>query len=349
MATDDAHDSESAATSTKRDDGPPTTIDERAPDTRVDPERVDAIAGLRAISHTIKMSDADPIVDPAPPTDASRPSSPSEEVITLKKGQNKAGEEPGSRASDPPAPSTERRKKRRKSKIEDTHPDPPNPSAPSGRVAAAPPPISDPDPAPAAPPSPAPATPGASKAGKRAIRETLPDPDAHPLEPTVDDRIVAPRAKPAKQKKSAAPPRPSPLANPLVWVVGAIMLAALVAFGIFLSSSGDPPAKKTEKSARTSATVNRPLPQPANTVPPSTPSPQPANPSDTPVPSPTPDPTPTTTSPKPTPTPRSSTTPTPHPTPTPGGSISPFPTFVIPTTIPSFPGMTGNPATGSGP
>ncbi|MFO0611254.1 MAG: hypothetical protein U0414_01605 [Polyangiaceae bacterium] len=324
MPTDETQ-PESAALSTKRDDGPPTTIDERAPDTRVDPERADeAIAGLKGITRTVQMSDADPIVDPGPP--ASRASSPSEEeVITLKRAQDKpvlagAAAEPAARSSEAPEPSTTPRKKKRKSKIDDTQPDPPQV------------PIVAAD---------APVTPRAPK--KRAIRETLPDPDAHPLEPTVDDRVVAPAAPPKAQRRVERK-APSPLSNPLVWVVGALMIAALVAFGIFLSSTGgEAPAKKPEKSARASISSRTPPPQAASSLSANTPLPQPTHAPD--VPAPTPEPT--TTTQDPTPSPRPTPT-TPHPKPTPNGSASPFPTFILPTSLPSFPGIGTSPPAGSG-
>lgn len=321
MATDEPK-PESAATSTKRDDGPPTTIDEAAPDTRIDPEFAhDAIAGLKAISRTIKMGDGDPIPDPAPPS-AARASAPSSEAITLKR--------------------------KGKSAVASTAPDTPEVDSSKPVLAGA---AAEPATEACAPKidatqaDPAPAPPPVEVKPKRAIRETLTDdgglsqtqPDPVPLEPTVDERVVAerePKARVARRQKA------SPLSNPLVWLVGAIMVAALVAFGIFLSTQGSDPPQKREKSAKPSSTPNVPLPQ----TPTTTSAPQQPAPTDTPAPVTDPNqPTPT-----PTPTPRpngSGATPKPIPTPTTSGGTP----FTLPSTIPTvfFPGI-GTPPGQSG-
>lgn len=322
MATDDPH-PESSASSTKRDDGPPTTIDEAAPDTRIDPERVDdAIAGLKAISRTIKMADGDPIPDPAPPSLA-RASAPSSEAITLKKkGEAAKAPEPAVDSSKPvlagaaAEPAT------------DEAPKPKDLDATQADPAALPPPV--------------------EAKPKRAIRETLTDdgglsqtlPDPVPLEPTVDERRVAEKdAKPRGARRR----KPSTLSNPFVWLVGALMIAALVGLGIFLSSQGGDPPQKREKTAKPTSTPNVPLPQPqtaTNTA-------QQPNPTTTESPTPvidTPQPTlrPTPTTPKPN---GSGTTPKPTPTPTTSGGTP----FTIPSAFPTvfFPGV-GTPPGQSG-
>lgn len=308
MADDEPKNPESAASSTKRDEGPPTTIDEAAPDTRIEPEHADdAVAGLKAISRTIKMSDGDPIPDPAPSTSA-RASSPSEEAITVKK-KPKAKVMFAGAAAEPDASASEIA--------------PPDAPVAEAKLAAA---KLEP------------------RSKKRAVQKTLPDdgglsqtlPDPLPVELPAGDKAAT---KPRKRLPTRKPP--STLSNPLVWVVGALMLAALVAFGIFLASSGNEttkPAKtKSERSARLSPTPNVPLPEA-----PQSPTPTPTStelPAQTETPTPAPTPTHTT---SPTPTPKPTTTnPTPVPTPKPSGSTTPSPTFTftIPTVLPSFPGV----------
>lgn len=329
---------ESAARSTKRDDGPPTTIED-APDTREDPVVAgEALAGLKAISRTIEMTDADPIPDPRPP--ASRSTSPSAEPITLKKAQGKvilAGAAAQAdldvdasvapRASKPPASSKKKKRAIQKTVVDD------DAAAELPRA-------------------------------EGGLSRTQPDPlpvEAIAALPSADDRAATKKRRPlpgpavpvqgaAKKRKAQ-----SPMSNPLVWVVGAVMVGALVAFGFFLSSSGGDTHTKTrhERSAKPASTPNVPLPEAPPTTPtvaqPQAPQPIETTPTaETPTPTPTPQPTITSTSTTPRPIPTPVPTPTPTPTPTTPSSNTPFPTFTIPSVLPSFPGIGTTPPNQSG-
>lgn len=302
-------DAEEPEATTTRDDGSPTTVDDGAPDTRVDPAFAeDAIAGLKAISQTIKMSDGDPIPDPAPRSlsgrGAARLSSPSDEAITLKNGK------------------------------------PILAGAAATADAGVEPTVSDPAKTPAGPTK-----------KRRTVQKTMPDDGADVLERTRPDPLPveaagSPRARDvatsdgARRAKRTRRKAPSPLSNPLVWLVGATMLAALVGLGIFLSSQGSSTTPKKEKTAKPTASPN--LPQPEKTTPnaattTTTPTAETPTTTETPPPTTTAPPRPTTTGPRPTPTTTSTTTPSPFP----------FPT-VLPTAFPSFPGVvTPSPPTSS--